>query len=81
VVSRSIVRVIWHDAHLASDGWCAPDDVSECACVVETVGWLVPDGKADHVTVAQSVADDGEMYAVFCVPVGMVVSMSAVQVS
>ncbi len=74
-MERTQVLVTWLDAHAASDGWCSVDDVDESSCRVETVGWLIPDVKAGHVTVAQSVADDGDLYHVFCVPVGMVVSV------
>ncbi len=74
-MERTQVLVTWLDAHAASDGRCSVDDVDASSCRVETVGWLIPDVKAGHVTVAQSVADDGDLYHVFCVPVGMVVSV------
>lgn len=67
--------VIWHDAHAASDGWCSSDAVDADPCLVESVGFLIPDAKAGYVTVAQSMANDGEIYHAFCVPVGMVVSV------
>lgn len=74
-MQRSKVIVMWHDAHAVSDGWCAPDDVAVSPCRIETIGWLIPDAKPDHVVVAQSLADDGDLYHVFAVPVGMVVSV------
>lgn len=74
-MERTKVLVTWLDAHAASDGWCAVDDLDASPCQVETLGWLIPDANAGHVTVAQSIADDDDLYHVFCVPVGMVVSV------
>jgi hypothetical protein len=69
---HAIVSVVWLDAHAASDGWFDIDDLDVEPCSVTTIGWLIADAKPDHVTVAQSLADDGELYAVFCIPIGMV---------
>jgi hypothetical protein len=43
--------------------------------VIRTIGYLIPDAKRDHVTVAQSIAEDDDLYGVFCVPAGMVQSV------
>ena len=71
----TLVIVEWHDAHAASVGWCDADEIDDEPCVVRTVGYLIPDAKRGHVTVAQSIADDDELYGVFCVPAGMVRSV------
>jgi hypothetical protein len=74
-MQRSRVLVVWHDAHAVSDGWWGVDESDDEPCRIETIGWLIPDAKADHVVVAQSLAADGDLYHVFAVPVGMVVSV------
>lgn len=74
-MERTKVLVVWHDAHSASDGWCAVGDVDASPCRVQSLGWLIPDAKPDHVTVAQSVSDDDALDSLLCVPVGMVVSV------
>jgi len=70
------VLIIWLDAHAASDGWTAADDMDKEPCRVSTLGWLIPEAKEGYVTVAQSIALDGECYHLFCVPVGMVESLT-----
>ena len=70
----SAVRVVWHDAHSESgDGWIGRDSIDREPCVVETVGWLLPDAKPEHLVIAQSwIAADDSLDGVLCVPVGMV---------
>ena len=70
------VLVVWLDAHAASDGWADADDMDKEPCRVSTLGWLLPEAKAGHVTVAQSLAEDDDCYHLFCVPVGMVESLT-----
>jgi hypothetical protein len=71
----TMVIVEWHDAFSPNLGWCDVSEIDDQPCVVRTIGYLVPDAKRGHVTVAQSIADDDEMYGVFCVPAGMVRSI------
>lgn len=76
MVNRSKVLVVWHDAHSGDEGWHAAGEIDSAPCVVETVGWLLPDGKPNHVTVVQSViSGDDSLDGVLCIPVGMVVSI------
>ena len=70
------VLVIWLDAHAASDGWMTAEEMDKEPCRVSTLGWLIPDAKEGHVTIAQTVAPDGDCYHLFCVPVGMVESLT-----
>lgn len=74
----TVVLVEWLDAHAASDGWCYGGELEAEGCLVRTIGFLLPDAKPDHVSVAQSIADDDDLYHVFCIPVGMVRSMRVV---
>ena len=71
------VRLSWHDSHDVGDGWLDPGALDDGPCVVVTVGYLLPAAKAGHVTVAQSISDDGNVRHVFSVPVAMVVELAA----
>lgn len=66
------VLVVWHDAFSDVSGWSEVVDMDDEPCVVESVGYLVPDAKNGHVVVAQSVNSNGQMDSVLCVPVAMV---------
>lgn len=70
------VLVVWLDAHAEGEGWNGLADVDVEPCRVKTIGWLIPDAKPGHVAIAQSVAMDGDCYHLFCVPVGMVESLT-----
>lgn len=70
------VLVIWLDAHAEGEGWNPLANVDAEPCRIETIGWLVPGAKPGHVAVAQSIATDGDCYHLFCVPVGMVESLT-----
>lgn len=78
MIERTKVLVVWHDAHSEGDGWCDVDDIDEEPCVVETIGWLLPDRKRDHVVVAQSITNSDQLDAMLCIPVGMIRSMRVV---
>lgn len=69
--------VVWHDAHAESNaGWLDLSEIASEPCRVETVGWLLPDAKTDHVVVAQSIiAGESTLDGVLCIPVGMVQSV------
>ena len=68
----SVVLIEWHDAHAQSE-WMTVDEIDLEPYVVQTVGWLIPDAKPQHLVLAQSVADDDSLDGVLCIPVGMVV--------
>ena len=71
------VLLTWHDSHDVGDGWLDPAALDDGPCVVLTVGYLLPGAKAGHVTVAQSLSDNGDVRHVFSVPVAMVLDMVA----
>jgi hypothetical protein len=49
------------------------DAIDREPCVVETVGWLLPDAKPEHLVIAQSrIASDDSFDGILSVPVGMV---------
>lgn len=78
MVKASKVLVVWHDAHAEpGTGWCELSEIDDEPCVVETVGWLLPDAKRDHLVVAQSViVGDETLDGVLSIPVGMVKSVT-----
>jgi len=65
------VLVVWNDAH-AEHTWTSLEELGSEPYVVETVGWLIPDAKPDHVVIAQSIGCDDGMDSVLSIPVGMV---------
>jgi len=72
MIERSRVMVVWHDAHSASTGWCEIGDIEDSPVVVESLGWLLPDRKAAHIVLAQSMTSDESIDSVLCIPVAMV---------
>lgn len=80
---KSIVVVVWADAHQATDSWTHVSELEDDGeRIIETIGFLLPvdeGGKENHVTVIQSfdVAQD-MVDNVLHIPVGMVKSIRAV---
>jgi len=72
MIERSRVMVIWHDAHSIESGWSEIQDIDHSPVVVESLGWLLPDRKADHIVLAQSITSDESIDSVLCIPVEMV---------
>jgi len=66
-----LVVVVWHDAHSIGDTWM-PLPFEVTPCVVESVGWLVADVKADHVVIAQSFNNTEDYDHILAIPLGMV---------
>ena len=71
------VLITWADSHDIGDGWLHPDQLDNGACIVTTVGYLMPGAKAGHVVVVQSESDDGTIRHAFAIPVGMVIDVTA----
>lgn len=77
MVKLSKVLVVWHDAHSSTAGWEELSEIDDEPCVVETVGWLLPDRKQGHVVIAQSIiVGDDTIDSVLSIPVGMVQSLT-----
>lgn len=73
---KTKVLVVWHDAHSETEGsWCDESDISDDPCIVESIGFLLPEKKRGHVVLAQSVTDSDTLDGVLCIPVGMVQKM------
>ena len=77
MIDRTKAMVVWHDAH-AELSWVAFDDIDPEPCVVETIGWLLPEAKKGHVVVAQSITNEDGLDNVLCIPVGMIVSVRVI---
>lgn len=69
------VRITWHDAFADVEGWMESSDIDAEPCVVQSVGFLIPDAKPGHVTLAQSMNSHDDFDSVLHVPVGMVVNV------
>lgn len=67
-------EVIWLDAHAATDAtWHDLDaDLDQEPVVVVTRGFLLPNAKPHHITVAASLTSDGDVGDITCIPIGMV---------
>lgn len=70
-MKHPIVMVTWHDAHAISDSWIELP-ITEHPCVVNSVGWLIEEGKPDHVVLAQSFNDDDAYDHLLAIPSDMV---------
>jgi hypothetical protein len=69
------VAVVWHDAHAdRSGGWVLPADIDADPYRVTSVGWRI-EPKVGHVSLAQSVGDDGAYDHVLHIPDGMVIEV------
>lgn len=78
------VVVRWADAHAGLEHWTPIDELEDDGeYIVESVGWLLaPDdgGKADHVTLAQSLTPDDQVDHVIHIPVSMVRNLASISV-
>ena len=74
----TIVLLVWNDAHAGdNETWTPIEDIEDGGYyVVQSVGWLVPDAKAGHVTIAQSLTPDDQIDHLLHVPSGMVNRMT-----
>jgi hypothetical protein len=72
----TLVKVIWNDAHSLSHSWIDIDDIEDEPWVVETVGWILPEVKKNHLVVAQSHILHESYDNIIAIPIAMVVSCS-----
>jgi hypothetical protein len=77
--SRDCIWLVeWDDAHAdRSGGWVIPADIEFHPYHVVSVGWRL-EVDADHVSLVQSLGDDGACDHVLHVPLGMVRNISRV---
>ena len=75
-LTGTAVVVVWHDAHAdRSGGWVMPDAIDTDAYRVTSIGWRI-DPKPGHVSLAQSVGDDGALDHIIHIPDGMVMEVT-----
>lgn len=77
-----LVKVTWLDAHAVTTGWEPIEELDPDPCVVESVGFLLPDVKAGHVTLAQSWIDGNEeVDHVLSIPTKMVTRLEVLLIT
>ena len=78
------VVVSWADAHAGMEHWTPLTDLEDDGeYIVSSVGWLIPvdeGGKAEHVTLAQSLTPDDDVDHVIHIPVSMVRTIASITV-
>jgi len=75
-VTGTAIVVVWHDAHAdRADGWVLPADIDTDPYRVTSVGWRI-DPKPGHVSLAQSIGDDGGLDHIIHIPDGMVMEVT-----
>ena len=70
-----LVHVVWHDAHALGETWTTAEELDPEPCVVRSVGWILPDAKHGHLTLAQSLESDYRD-GILAIPLGMVKQVS-----
>lgn len=69
------VLVRWRDAHadLLVTSWAQVDEIEDTGpYLIHSLGWLVPDAKRGHVTIAQSLDYEVNVDTVLHIPADMV---------
>ena len=65
------VEVVWRDAHAATvtDAWTDPKDIEPGDAIIHSIGYLLElEMKAGHISLAQSLDDQGYVDNVLCIP-------------
>ena len=73
-MDKALVKIIWNDAHSVSHSWMSIDDIEDEPWVVETVGWILPEVKKNHLVVAQSHISHESYDNIIAIPIAMVAS-------
>lgn len=74
MVKPAMVKITWHDAFSLTESWIALDSIDQEPCVTESIGFLLPNAKAGHVVLAQSINDAEMLDSLLAIPVAMVVA-------
>jgi hypothetical protein len=75
-VTGTAIVVVWHDAHAdRAGGWVLPADIDAEPYRVISVGWRI-EPKPGHVSLAQSIGDDGALDHIIHIPDGMVMEVT-----
>ena len=75
-MDKALVKVSWNDAHSISHSWIDIDDIIDEPWIVETVGWILPEVKKDHLVIAQSHIGHESYDNIIAIPKAMVVKVS-----
>ena len=74
------VLVEWHDAHAVAPSWINIDDIDNEPATVQTVGFVLPNIKPNHIVLAQSLLGD-ECDHTIAIPDAMVKSIHVLTVA
>lgn len=77
---NTLVVVTWADTHSGGIGWTQIDEIDQEEYIVTTCGFLLPTcdgGKQNHLTIFQSITEDGDLDHVLHIPVAMVRGIKA----
>ena len=74
MVKPAMVKITWHDAFSLTESWISLDSIDQEPCVTESIGFLLPNAKAGHVVLAQSINDAEMLDSLLAIPVAMVVA-------
>jgi hypothetical protein len=72
--TNKIVIVVWSDAH-SEPTWMDESEIDNDPYLVHSVGFKLRRCKKGHLSIAQSVTDDGNIDHVIHIPKAMIVSM------
>jgi hypothetical protein len=79
-LNAELVEVVWRDAHAATvaDAWTDPKDIETNDAIIHSIGYLLElEMKNGHVSLAQSLDDQGYVDNVLCIPLENVRRISA----
>ncbi|MGA1111057.1 MAG: hypothetical protein ACO3VO_05625 [Ilumatobacteraceae bacterium] len=79
MTDRTLLLVVWRDAHAVTDTWTHIDELDVDDCVVVSVGIVLPDAKQGHLVLAQSMIDgENTVDGVLAIPHGMIISETVI---
>jgi hypothetical protein len=70
-LNADLVEVVWRDAHAATvtDAWTDPKAIEPGDAIIHSIGYLIElEVKTGHVSLAQSLDDQGYVDNVLCIP-------------
>ncbi len=75
-MDKALVKATWHDAHSVSHSWISIDEIADEPWVVETVGWILPEVKKNHLVIAQSHIGHETYDNIIAIPLLMVMKVT-----
>lgn len=72
------VLVHWLDAHDETDTWVDVKEIEKDPCIITSIGFVIENGKPNHLTLAQSYSDELLYNNIIYIPNGMVVDTTII---